>query len=124
MKLVKKLEKKLRHDVTKWDDISIKELYNQISRDNHNWKDLFNTTSSNLDVLSTILDREELVIHTLRSLGYTSIEICSKLQISLDYYTLQHNNIEEKIHRLIPIPDEPFDHSNYWQNEDEEGFYF
>jgi len=49
------------------------------------------------------------MIHTLRRRGYTAKEICLKLNISLDYYTTQHNNIEDKINRMIPVPDIPSD---------------
>jgi len=30
-----------------------------------------------------------------------------ELNMSLEYYTTQHNNIEDKINRMIPVPDIP-----------------
>ena len=89
-----KLEKTLRDDMLRWDDNSTKHISNR----------LFGTA---FDVLKDMLDDEELRIHTLRRRGYTAKEICMELNMSLEYYTTQHNNIEDKINRMIPVPDIP-----------------
>ena len=91
-----KLEKTLRDDMLRWDDNSTKHISNRS----------FGTA---VDVLKDMLDDEELTIHTLRRRGYTAKEICMELNMSLEYYTTQHNNIEDKINRMIPVPDIPSD---------------
>ena len=46
---------------------------------------------------------EEIELQTLRRQGFTSLEICSMLEMSLDRYEELHNDIEEKIARITPI---------------------
>ena len=91
-----KLEKTLRDDMLRWDDNSTKHISNRS----------FGTA---FDVLKDMLDDEELRIHTLRRRGYTAKEICMELNMSLEYYTTQHNNIEDKSNRMLPVPDIPSD---------------
>ena len=91
-----KLEKTLRDDMLRWDDNSTKHISNRS----------FGTA---FDVLKDMLDDEELTIHTLRRRGYTAKEICMELNMSLGYYTTQHNNIEDKHNRRLPVPDIPSD---------------
>lgn len=86
------LQNSLKKDLLKWDD----EATQHIST---------HTLKTAWEVLQSSLDPEEIKVHILRRRGYTTAEICSKLKISLPYYSELHNNIEEQINRLYPIED-------------------